>query len=83
MEHKLFEAIIRQAIEDLFDKSLQADTLEWFMDDTSSGDDKTLVTIKECCDLTGRTSPIPLRKLAKRIVDGEISKLAVMEYFTV
>lgn len=78
----LFNAIIRQAIEDLYDKDndVKNDALDWFYDPETVGDDRTKVTFHECCDFTGRT-PYPMRKLIPFVIAGKLNKAKVLEYF--
>lgn len=79
---KLYNAIIRQAVEDLFDKNtkIKQDAIDWIMDDEPVHADNSKVTFLDCCDFTGR-SPYPLRKLMTYVIAGEANKTKTLEYF--
>lgn len=83
-KNKLFNAIIKQAIEDLFDKDLdiKADAIAWIMDNELVKTDNSKVTFLDCCDLTSRT-PHQLRRLLPIIISGQITKAKTLEYFDV
>lgn len=81
----LFNAIIRQAVEDIYNKEadVRQEAIDWFMDDMEGRKtDDNLVTFIDCCDFTGRT-PYPIRKLMPFMITGRITKTRALEHFNV